>query len=183
MSAFAKIKAIQELLIIDEPILSDSDRVLEMEEIIQKIKDIAFEKNGRNSRGGKQLLRKNPVKSVHSLPADRLNEWREFYKEMRDEFFFKRFAERRVTTISLFRQGMIKYGKTKEEMLEYLMKPENAMQFPIYRDYMKAENVIYPIDFKILEKEPEKKPSKRVRKKKVIVPVAELISIVELPEE
>ena len=146
MTAFAKLKAIQELLIIDEPILSNADGFLKMDEKIQKIKDIAFEKDGRHSRGGKQLIRKNPVKSPHSLPADRLSEWREFYKEMRDETFFKRFAERRVTTISLFRQGMIKYGKTKEEMMEYLMKQENSMQFPIYRDYMKAENVIYPID-------------------------------------
>jgi hypothetical protein len=178
MSAFTKLKAIQELLIANESNTEIEMSLENFQSLREKIKDIAFEKNGRNSRGGKQLLRKNPVKSIHTLPAERLNEWREFYKELRDETFFKRFAERRVTTISLFRQGMIKYGKTKEEMLEYLMKEENAMQFPIYRDYMKAENVVYPIDYKIIQVEKVKSD----RKKKVIAP-KEIISIDKLPEE
>ena len=70
---------------------------------------------------------------------NRLQKWHEFYASVKDYEIFLCYPKHKRSSISLFAQGMKKYGLTKEEMHEYVYLRRELRVFDNYAKYMSRD--------------------------------------------
>lgn len=96
-------------------------------------------------RGGKIVnrTRKNEKVRENKPGVNPLKGWHDFYASVKDYEIFVFYPKRKRASISLFRQGMLKYNLTKEQMREYILTHTELRDFTTYSEYMKQDHFNY----------------------------------------